>query len=144
MDVPRDLRSLKKALQHAGFEVYRARGDTVELAERIRLHIMDAGVYIVLSNPPQVRFIARCQRSDFPAAEPDQLFDRVRTAVAPPADERGFREIDTRTHQVRDPVDEDKILDTWHEVVFARSSHDLDDLISATRWAMETEKYIGA
>lgn len=39
---------LKKALQQAGFDVYRARGDEVHLAERPRENlILEAGVVVL-------------------------------------------------------------------------------------------------
>src|SRR5262245_6094542 len=93
----RDIASLKKALAAAGVEIYRSDSDTLHIAERVRLHIMDAGVRVRVSNSAAfVGFTARSQRSDFPHATADSLFDRVRDGMRDEVAARGYAET---THQ---------------------------------------------
>ena len=43
-----DVQGLKKALTDAGIEIYRIQGTTLQIAERVRLHIMDSGIRVTL------------------------------------------------------------------------------------------------
>ncbi|HJL06319.1 MAG TPA: hypothetical protein RMH85_20100 [Polyangiaceae bacterium LLY-WYZ-15_(1-7)] len=138
-----DVKTIKQALKDAGVEIYRSRPDEVQIAERIRLHIMDSGVRVVLAEgSPRVRFTARSQRSDFPNADGDALFARVRERVGAPAQERGYTEHGAQVHEVKDPVDEAKTLDVWHEVVYEKAAEDVGALVDEVRWAVELEKYV--
>ncbi len=134
---------IKSALEEAGLEIYRVRAEEIQLAERVRLHIMDSGVRVIVAEAHAwIRFTVRSQKSDFPNAQPDELFDRVRQRVGEGANERGFSEKESRVHQVTDPVDENKILDVWHEVVYEKSLAEPDDLVDEVRWALGVEKYV--
>jgi len=137
-----DVATIKRALEDAGIEVYRAGEAEIQVAERVRLHIMDSGVRIVLGDQPTVRFTARSQRSDFPNAAPDDLFARVRTSIGTPATARGFQESTHHVHEVKDPVDESKVLDVWHEVTYEKPTDAVDDLVEEVRWALGVEKYV--
>lgn len=139
-----DTSTIREALEEAGLEVYRARPDEIAIAERIRLHIMDSGVRVILGENTSVRFTARSQRSDFPNASPEELVDRVRNVVGEAALERGFTELETRVHSVTDPVDDSRVLDVWHEVVYDKPVEDLAGVIDEVRWALELEKYVTA
>lgn len=137
-----DVKTVKKALQDAGVEVYRSRPDEVHIAERIRLHIMDSHVRVVLGETMKVRFTARSQRSDFPNARSDELFERVRHRVGGGAIERGYVETASQVQDVKDPVDDAKTLDVWHEVIYEKPASDLDEVIDEVRWALGLEKFV--
>lgn len=138
-----DVGGVKAALEKAGVEIYRVRAEEIQVAERVRLHIMDSGVRVIVSDAKAwIRFTVRSQKSDFPNAPPDELFDRVRRRVGDGANQRGFAEKESRVHQVTDPVDENKVLDVWHEVVYEKSLATSDEVVEEVRWALEVEKYV--
>jgi hypothetical protein len=137
-----DLQQVKQALLDAGLEVYRVVGDEIQIAERIRLHIMDSGVRVRIGEGIDVTFTARSQRSDFPTAAPDELFARVRASVGGSAGGRGYSESQADMVTVKDPVDDAKVLDTWHEVTYRKATSDVADAIAEVRWALEVEKYV--
>jgi hypothetical protein len=137
-----DVQSLEKALVAAGVEIYRSDGREIQIAERIRLHIMDSGVRVAVTGEPTVKFTVRSQRSDFPNADPELLFARVRASVGTQATERGYAEERTATIQVTDPVDKAKVLDVWHEVTYAKTAEDLEDVVREVQWALKIEKYV--
>lgn len=135
-----DLQSVKKALVDAGVEIYRAQGQEIQVAERVRLHLMDSGVR-VRTDPLSVSFTCRSQRSDFPNVAPVDLFEKVRTKIGKDATDRGFVESNASTTEVKDPVDASKVLDVWHEVTYAKET-DESSLIDEVRWALGIEKYV--
>ncbi len=136
--------SLKQALEEAGIEIYRTQGDEIHVAERIRLHIMDSGVRVVATSPGRVRFVARAQRADFPRASEQELLDRLRSGIGAVARARGYEEGASRTVQVRDPVDEQRVLDTWYEIAYEKGGlADVDAVIAEVRWALEAERTLG-
>lgn len=137
-----ELQRVKQALQDADVEIYRTQGDEVHVAERVRLHIMDSGVRVRVGDSVAVEFTARSQRSDFPHAPSDDLFHKVREVVGTPARARGYDETDADTVSVKDPVDDNKVLDVWHEVTYSKPLGSLDDLVEEVRWALEVEKYV--
>ena len=47
-----------------------------------------------------------------------------------------------QVHEVKDPVDEAKTLDVWHEVVYEKAAEDVGALVDEVRWAVELEKYV--
>ena len=135
-----DLQSVKKALVDAGLEIYRAQGQEVQVAERVRLHLMDSGVRVQLE-PLAVSFTCRSQRSDFPNVAPTDLFEKVRAKVGTDATARGFVEAKASTTEVKDPVDGAKVLDVWHEVTYAKET-DVATLVDEVRWALAVDKYV--
>ena len=137
-----DLQQVKSALLDAGIEVYRTRDAEIQIAERVRLHLMDSGVRILDDDGLGVEFTARSQRSDFPNVSPDKLFERVRDMVGRAALDRGYVETQARSVDVTDPVDADKILDVWHEVTYRKVTSSTEDLIDEVRWALSVEKYV--
>ena len=138
-----DAAAIKRALETAGIEVYRAMPNEIQVAERVRLHIMDSGVRVVLiDGRAAIRFTARSQRSDFPHAAAEELFERVRSSIGRPATERGYIEATSGIRQVLDPVDSTKVLDVWHEVTYQKSTDAGDELITEVRWALTVEKYV--
>lgn len=133
---------IKQAFEDAGFEIYQSRGTRIQLAERVRLHLMDSGVAIETEPSPSVSFAVRTQRSDFPTATPEELFDKVRGLIAAQAAARGFAELEARSRAVTNPVDEADVLDVWHELVYQKSALDLEALISDVRWALDLPKCV--
>jgi len=115
------IQELKKTIVQAGFEVYRARGSEIQLAERPRDNlIMDAGLTILLEEPLRMRLVVRAQKADFPGESDDDLFRRASSLAASQV-ARGFAEAARRTRQLPDPGDPSHILDTWYEVIFERA-----------------------
>ena len=133
--------SLKQALQEAGIEVYRMQGDEIHVAERIRLHIMDSGIRVVAGAPSRVSFVARAQRADFPHASEQELLERLRRGVGAEARRRGYREGEARTVQVRDPMDEARVLDTWHEIPYEKAGlQRFEEVLEEVRWALAQQR----
>lgn len=138
-----DLKRVKEQLVKAGVEIYRTRPPSeIQVAERVRLHIMDSGIRVVLGEQLTVSFTARTQRSDFPSVSPDQLFAKVRDAVGAQAVERGYEERASQTVEVKDPMDDERVLDTWHEVTYAKTLPTLEAALDEIRWALGVEKYV--
>jgi len=137
-----DLQAVKQALVAAGVEIYRTRPEEIQITERVRLHIMDSGVRISITDAPAVVFTARSQRSDFPHEAPDELFAKVRGAVGQAATARGYEEKSSGTTEVTDPIDALKILDVWHEVTFTKPVGSIEDAVDEVLWALAQEKYV--
>ena len=136
------LQPIKEALVDAGIEIYRASDTEIQIAERVRLHIMDSGVRLQVGLPIRVLFTARSQKSDFPNEAPEHLFGRVRQAIGDTAGRRGYVEASADTVEVKDPVDQSRILDVWHEVTYEKVIEESDDAIDEVRWALAVEKYV--
>lgn len=136
------IQSIQQALANAGVEIYRTDEHELQIAERIRLHIMDSGVRVVVRNGLAVQFTARTQRSDAPSAQPDELFRRVREEVGERAGSRGYLESNAEIVEVKDPVDEARVLDVWHEVTYRKPLDAVDDAVAEVRWALDLEKYV--
>lgn len=140
-----NVKALCDSLTQAGLEVYRTRAEVreIQIAERVRLHLMDSGVRVTYSDRLLVSFTARAQRSDFPSDPEALMHDRVRNTVGAVAKDRGFIEHEARIVPVTDPVDANRVLDTWYEVTFTKHLDDVGDVIETVRWALTVDKYIG-
>ena len=136
------IQDVEQALSDAGVEIYRTDDRELQIAERVRLHIMDSGVRVVLNGGLLVQFTARTQRSDAPSAHADELFRRVREEVGEQAGSRGYEESHAETVEVKDPVDEVRVLDVWHEVTYRKPLAAIADAVAEVRWALDLEKYI--
>ena len=136
------IQSIQQALASAGVEIYRTDEQELQIAERIRLHIMDSGVRVVLRDGLAVQFTARTQRSDAPSAPPEELFRRVREEVGERAGNRGYREANAEVVEVKDPVDEARVLDVWHEVTYRKMIDEPAEAVREVRWALDLEKYV--
>jgi hypothetical protein len=136
------IEDIQQALAKAGVEIYRTEERELQIAERVRLHIMDSGVRVVMAERLAVQFTARIQRSDAPSAHSDELFRRVREEIGGRAGERGYEESSAEIVEVKDPVDEARVLDVWHEVTYRKPLDALDDAIAEVRWALGLEKYV--
>jgi hypothetical protein len=130
---------MKKALIHAGFEVYVTRGDVVHLAERVRENlIMDSGIFVKTA-ALAVGFVVRAQRNDFPNEPNEQLLDRARR-LAEAALARGYHEVKTHVREMRDPGDAGRTLDTWYEISFEKAVDGMDAVMAEVRFAFSLEK----
>lgn len=130
---------MKRALQKAGFEIYRTRGDVVHLAERVRENLlMDSGVFVHATSPA-VGFVVRAQKADFPSEGDGELFDRARR-LAQRARDRGYSEVGTHVRNVADPGDAARTLDVWLEVSFEKPTPDDEALFDEVRFALSIEK----
>lgn len=134
--------TVKNALVAQGIEVYRVAGDVVEVAERVRLHLMDSGIRVVSGASTQVRFTARTQRSENNLLSADAQFERVRQAVGALAQAQGWSEVEAVSKEIVDPIDHSKILDTFYEVTYACDVSAVDDVTAAVTWALTVEKYV--
>lgn len=138
-----DAKEVKAELVAAGFEVYRTKPDEVQVAERIRLHIMDSGIRVHVAEPAHVAFTVRQQRSDFPDVTPESLIDRARREVGSLATARGYQERTAGSVEVKDPMDPNRVLDVWHEVTYEKSIGDLSGAVEEVRWALSIERFLG-
>ena len=136
------IQDIQQALSDAGVEIYRTGDQELQIAERVRLHIMDSGVRVVLNGGLVVQFTARTQRSDAPSAPAEDLFRRVREEVGEQAANRGYRESHAEIVEVKDPVDEARVLDVWHEVTYRKPLAAVADAVTEVRWALDLEKYV--
>jgi hypothetical protein len=138
-----NLNQVKDELVKAGVEIYRTLPpEEIHVAERVRLHIMDSGIRVRCGDSLTVEFTARAQRSDFPAVSSEQLFEKVRKAVGDDAAARGYDEVAAQTVEVRDPMDDKRVLDTWHEVTYKKATDSLDAALAEVQWALGLEKYV--
>ncbi len=136
------IQSIQQALASAGVEIYRTDDHELQIAERIRLHIMDSGVRVVVRDGLAVQFTARSQRSDAPSAQPEELFRRVREEIGGQAGDRGYTEASAEVVEVTDPVDDARVLDVWHEVTYRKNLDQPDEAVDEVRWALDLEKYV--
>jgi hypothetical protein len=131
---------IRKALIAAGFELYRTRGDEVQIADRVRDNlIMDSGVSVSAKGSLSVKLIVRSQRSDFPGDGAATLFERARELAAL-AVSHGYVETATLTSPVQDPTDPTRTLDTWYEVCFEKGVQTLEEAMSEVGFALKIEK----
>ena len=136
------IQDIQQALSDAGVEIYRTDDRELRIAERVRLHIMDSGVRVVLNGGLAVQFTARTQRSDAPSALAEELFRRVRAEIGEQAGRRGYEESRAEIVEVKDPVNEARVLDVWHEVTYRKPLAAVADAIVEVRWALDLEKYV--
>ena len=134
--------SIKTAIIDAGFEIYRATGGQIRLAERVRLHLMDSGITVDVAEDATVSFTVRSQRSDFPMASAEDLYAKVRDSMKESVAARGFVEVGAVTREVTDPVDENNVLDVWHELTYSKTARDVQMLIDDVRWALGVPKCV--
>ena len=136
------IQDIQQALADAGVEIYRTEDRELQIAERVRLHIMDSGVRVVLNRGLVVQFTARTQRSDAPSARSEELFRRVREEIGAKAGNRGYEESHAEIVEVKDPVDQARVLDVWHEVTYQKPLAAVGDAVAEVRWALDLEKYV--
>lgn len=133
--------SLEILLSEQGIEIYQTNNGLIQIAERVRLHMMDSGVRVVEGAPPSVRFIAKAQRSDFPNEDPAALFSLVETLIGKDAAAKGFSEVDRQVTEMRNPMDEADVLDVWYELVFQAETTE-SELADTVRWALALDRQV--
>ena len=143
MSVKLDAKQMKAELVAAGIEVYRTRADEVQVAERVRLHIMDSGIRVQVAEPACVTFTVRQQRSEFPDAAPESLLERARREVGTIATGRGYAETHAGSVEVMDPMDPARVLDVWHEVSYRKPVDGPAMAVDEVRWALSIERFLG-
>jgi len=139
-----DPKRIKESLVQAGIEVFRTRPDEIHIAERVRSHIMDSGVRLQFADAGafEVRFTARTEASDYPNVASNDLLQRVREVVGDVATSQGFAEVSAASVDVKDPSDQARTLDVWHEVAYTKHAADLDDAVRLVQWALTVDRYI--
>jgi len=135
------LESVRGELLEAGLEVLRVQDQAVLLAQRVRSHLMDAGVRVRCARQLGVDVTVRAQSSDFPSDAAQLLFARVRAAVSDSASARGFREIAAQSREIRDPSDTSRLLDIWYELTFTKDVSP-QSWLEDVRWALRLPKCI--
>lgn len=138
-----DSKTIKEALVLAGLEVYRTRPHEVQVAERIRLHIMDSGIRVLAGESLAVVFSARAQRSDTPHLSDEEMFARARAAAVEQALAAGFTAEGQARVEMTDPMDGTKVLDVFFEVAFRKPVASLDEAVETVRWALGVERIVG-
>jgi hypothetical protein len=137
---PNNAARIRTTLIEAGFEVFRTRGEEIVLAERPRENlIMDSGVRLRIGDGLEVRVVMRAQKADFPNEDEIFLFERVRK-LANSALPDGFSEVATAVTRVTDPGDDDRTLDTFYEITYAKKTAKLDDALVQLKFALGVEK----
>jgi hypothetical protein len=142
--LPHNSSRIKRSLIDAGFEVFRARGEEIVIAERPRENlIMDSGVRLRLGDATnsalEVRVVLRAQKTDFPTEDDSQLFDRVRQLAASSLSD-GYVEVATDVTRVPDPGDSEQTLDTHYEITFSKRAPLLDEALVELKLALAIEK----
>ena len=138
-----DLVALKKDLVAAGLEIYSTRATELAIAERVRMHLMDAGVSVLVRDGLLVvRFVGRAQKSDDPDREEGDAFELVRARIGVLAAARRYGEANAQVISVSDPHESSRVLDTWYEIAFECECGSKDDCIAEVRWALSIERYV--
>lgn len=145
-------KELKQELVAKGFLVLRSEPRRLVLASRERENlIMDSGVWLEFDpdaelKAPEARFVIGCvvksQQSDHRGDDETAGQERAR-AAASTFIEAGYHETEARSVAVSNPSAPDQILDTWHEVLLAKSGVRLEDLAPETSRALRLPKVAG-
>jgi hypothetical protein len=132
----------RAALLAHGIEVFRVDEQSIQLAVRVRHHLMDAGVSVHFEPDTNVLLTVRVQGSDHPGLAATQLFGKIRDAIADTAAARSFHEHASHCREIRDPGDDSRILDLWYELTFAKPARDTSGLLDDVSWALGVPKCI--
>ncbi|MBL8605117.1 MAG: hypothetical protein JNK72_24520 [Myxococcales bacterium] len=138
-----DVKQLRKALESAGLEVFRVRGDEIHLAVRQNVQMMEARVQVRAGASPRVMVATWSQRSDAPQWSDDQLFALVRDRAAA-LRAAGYDELGHERREIRSVSDESQVLDVWFEVSFARAVESLDEATAEALRVIAFERYVVA
>ena len=141
-----DASNIKAALEEAGVEVYREEQSRILIAERIRMHLMDSGIVVSddTETPGHIRveFTARCQESDCAGRGSQTLLEVVRGKISPIASDYGFIEVSASRREVRDPVNDARVLDIWHQITYGIDAESAESTVEAVRWALSLDKCV--
>jgi hypothetical protein len=135
------LKQLSRVLVAEGVEIFAERENELQIAERVRMHLMDSGVRVrVRDARVEVEFTATATRSEHPSANSTELFERLRVAIGANAIARGYRELGAATTDARDPQDAARVLDVFYEIGYALTLDDSSRLADEVRWALSLDK----
>lgn len=135
-----DVKQLKTLIQDAGFEIYRTKDDTLMLAERVRVHLMDSGINVSTSG--RIEFVVRAQRSDHPERSPVDQFAALEDRTGSLAMNRGYDLVSSSEVDVRDNHDSARLLDVWYELRFGRDV-EASSIVEELRWVFSIERFVG-
>ena len=133
---------LKRLVLEAGLEIYRASSEEIRIAERVRMHLMDSGVLLRLTDEPELWLTIRAQRSDFPNSSTDELSKIIRNAVGQTVTDLGFHEAQAVEREITNPVDDGHVLDVWYELTFAKRIQSPDTLVADLKSALSVSKCV--
>ena len=133
---------LKRLVLEAGLEIYRASNEEIRIAERVRMHLMDSGVLLRLTDEPELWLTIRAQRSDFPNGSADELSKIIRSAVGQTVTDLGFHETQAVEREITNPVDDGHVLDVWYELTFAKRIQSADTLVVDLKTALSVSKCV--
>ena len=136
------LDDLKQRVLEAGLEIYRANGEEIRIAERVRMHLMDSGVTLRVDGGPKISVTIRSQRSDFPTTPAEALLSKVRNALKDSIESQGFRETQAAIRDITDPMDESHVLDVWYELTYSKQEPSVEALVADLRWALAVPKCV--
>ncbi len=136
-----DVKQLRNALEAAGLEIFRTRGDEVHLAERHNLQLMEARVRVRRGAEAAVMVVLHAQRSDAPQTEEAALFTLIRDRAAALL-ARGYVEQGAASRGITSVSDPDHLLDTWFEVTYARPVSSVEEAVAEAQAAMATPRYV--
>jgi hypothetical protein len=139
------LRQIARTLAASGVEIFDQRDGELQIAERVRMHLMDSGVRIRAKDSRiEIVFTATASKAEHPSADPDDLFEMIRKTVGVAASAHGYREVGSSTTEARDPQCRDRVLDVFHGIEYARALDERAHLADEVRWALELDKSLAA
>ena len=139
------LRQIAGALTASGVEIFAEGERELQIAERVRMHLMDSGVRVRLHGAcAEIVFTATASRNEHPTMEPSDLLERLRDQVGTAAEARGYRELRPTEIEALDPLDSSRVLDVFHGLEYVLLVSDAAQLGEEVRWAVELEKALTA
>lgn len=137
------LEELGRDLVERGIELFASTDRELQIAERVRVHLMDSGVRVRLEGGWLVlRFTATASKAAHPTASEETLFQLVRDAIGGAALARGYREHGAVVSEARDPQDASRVFDVFYGVEYALSLEpsDRSRLEDEVRWVLSRER----
>ncbi len=133
---------LREALNDANIEVYQEHAHTIEIAERIRFHMMDSGVRISNQKPWNLVFTVRAEQSSNPHASKETLLERLRAQFSKQVQDKGYREVEAHTRIINHPSNNDEVLDIWYELQYGKELTSIEEVVSDLQWALKIDKQL--
>lgn len=113
--------TLKQYLLDHGVEIYATQDESILVAERVRVHLMDSGVVVRdAGEHAELSFVVRSEGHTAPDLSAEAHLSRVRDAVHEKYAADGFTEQTAGERAIEDPGDASKVLDTWYEIRFSK------------------------
>lgn len=135
--------SARGVIESAGIEIYHVDGDTIQIAERHRYHLMDSGIRIRVldATTSEIRYGVRSQATDAPGLANDAHFERILKNYEAEANSRGYAESDRNVNVIKDPTDKTRVLDTWFTIEYRKTLNG-ENFIEEIKWALAFEKCV--